>query len=120
MFVIFAHTMLLDSKQFSVKKSLVCGLPTEKQVKPPVLSDWSSPVLPYWSAPAMGAPPKANQPGKPFIGNGEHLANWVSSSCTSTISSCFPWYFSTAGPGHGTPIRQGVTVDKQKLFVFKL
>jgi hypothetical protein len=30
----------------------------------------------------------------------------------------FPWYFSTAGPGHGTPIRQGVTVDKQKLLLF--
>ena len=104
--------MLLDSKQFPVMKlkSLVCGLPTKKQVKPPVLSDWS--------APAMGAPPKTNQPGKPFIGNVEHLANWVSSSCTSTTSSCFPWYFSTAGPGHGTPIRQGVTVEKQKTVCF--
>jgi hypothetical protein len=30
----------------------------------------------------------------------------------------YPWYFSTTGPGHGTPIRQGVTVDKQKLFLF--
>ncbi len=75
MFVIFDHTMLVDSMQFPVKKSLVCGLPTEKQVKLPVLPDWSSPVLPDWSAPAMGAPPKANKPGKPFIGNGEHLAN---------------------------------------------
>ena len=32
------------------------------------------PVLPDWSAPTMGAPPKANQPGKPLFGNGEHLA----------------------------------------------
>jgi hypothetical protein len=30
----------------------------------------------------------------------------------------YPWYFSTAVPGHGTPIRQGVTVDKQKLLLF--
>jgi hypothetical protein len=30
----------------------------------------------------------------------------------------YPWYFSTAGPGHATPIRQGVTVDKQKLLLF--
>jgi hypothetical protein len=30
----------------------------------------------------------------------------------------FPWYFSTAGPGQGTPIRQGVTADKQKLLSF--
>jgi hypothetical protein len=30
----------------------------------------------------------------------------------------FRWYFSTAGPGHDTPIRQGVTVDKQKLLLF--
>ena len=69
--------MLLDSKQFPIKKSLVCGLPTEKQVKPSVLSDWSSPVLPVWSAPAMGDPdpPKANQPGKPFIGNGEPIVS---------------------------------------------
>ena len=118
MFVIFAHTMLLDSKQFPIKKSLVCGLPTEKQVKPSVLSDWSSPVLPVWSAPAMGDPPKANQPGKPFIGNGEHLANWVSSSCISTILSYFPWYFSTAGHGHGTPIRQGGTVDTRETVCF--
>ena len=29
----------------------------------------------------------------------------------------FPWYFSTAGPGHGTPIQQGVTLDKHKLFL---
>jgi hypothetical protein len=40
----------------------------------PVLADSSSPVLPHWSAPAMGAPPKANQSGKPLFGNGEHLA----------------------------------------------
>ena len=30
---LFAHTMLLDSKQFPVEESLVCGLPTDKQVK---------------------------------------------------------------------------------------
>ena len=110
--------MLLDSKQFPLKKSLVCGLPTEKQVKQSVLSDWSSPVIPVWSAPAMGDPPKANQPGKPIIGNGEHLANRVSSSCTSTISSCCPWYFSTAGHGHGIPIRQGGTVDTRETVCF--
>ena len=40
-----------------------------------VLSDWSGPVLSDWSAPAMGAPPKAEKPGKPLFGNGEHLAN---------------------------------------------
>jgi hypothetical protein len=40
----------------------------------PVLDDSSSPVLPHWSAPGMGALPKANQPGKPLFGNGEHLA----------------------------------------------
>ena len=40
----------------------------------PVMRDWSRPVLPDWPAPAMGAPPKANQPGKPLFGNGEHLA----------------------------------------------
>ena len=40
----------------------------------PFLPDWPSPVLPDWSAPAMGAPPRANQPGKPLFWNGEHLA----------------------------------------------
>ena len=35
----------------------------------PVMRDWSRPVLPDWSTPAMGAPPKANQHGKPLFGN---------------------------------------------------
>ena len=31
-FVLFTHTMLLDSKQFPVEESRICGLPTDKQV----------------------------------------------------------------------------------------
>ena len=70
MFVIFAHTMLLDNKQFPVRKSLVCGLPTEKQVKLPVLPDWSSPFLPDWSASALGAPLRPISLGNHLLGMG--------------------------------------------------
>jgi hypothetical protein len=71
----------------------------------PVLADSSSPVLPHWSAPAMGAPPKANQSGKPLFGNGEHLATVGQYWLYMYYIIMFPWYFSTAGPGPETPIR---------------
>ena len=108
MFAIFAHTMLLDSKQFPNKKSLVCGLQNEKQVKLPVLSDWSSPVLPYWSPPA--------------IGNGE----WGALSQLSALAvqvlyhHVFPGTSALLVLAMAPRFDRGVTVDKQKLFVFKL
>ena len=47
------------------------------------------PVLSDWSIPAMGAPPRANQPVKPLFGKLSTYPLWFSTSCTSTISSCF-------------------------------
>jgi hypothetical protein len=63
------HAHGLSKYQIPVEGSLVSRYKSRL-----VLSDWSSPVLSDWSTPAMGAPPRADKPEKPLIGNGEHLA----------------------------------------------
>ena len=80
----------------------------------PVLSDWLRPVLSDWINPAMGVPPRADKPGKPLetVGMGITLSYKPSTSCTSTHTNSCPWYFSTAGKGHGTPIQQGVNCSE--------
>jgi phage terminase large subunit-like protein len=48
------------------------------------------PVRLDWSAPAMGAPTKANQPGKPLFRMGITVGQLF-----YIIFIMFPWYFST-------------------------
>ena len=74
----------------------------------------SVPVLSDWINLAMGVPPRADKPGKPLetVGMGITLSYKPSTSCTSTHTNSCPWYFSTAGIGHGTPIRQGVNCSE--------
>ena len=73
-------------------------------------------VLSDWSAPAMGAPPRAEKPGKPFFGNGEHLAavclQWLYKYYISMFSLVLGTSAMLFKLGLGTPIRQGVNCSE--------
>jgi hypothetical protein len=60
------------------------------------------PVLPDWSAPAMGAPPKADQPGKPLFGMGTTLPLWISTTSENFL-------FGPGGVG-ALPLAAGINV----------
>jgi hypothetical protein len=74
--------MWLDRNQFPVNESLVCLSPTDTQVK-------NQSCLTGLHLPSV-LPLGPTNMGNHYLGMGSTYPLWVSSSCTSTISSCFP------------------------------
>ena len=88
---------MLDSKQIPVKESLVVWSLTGEQVKNQ--SCLTGQAQSYVT--------------------GLHMS-WVLPLRPTSLGNHQLWEWGALSKGHGTRIRQGVTVDKQKLFVFKL